>query len=159
MQRTSLHVQIVSIYPCPLLKNQSFTRTSEVYSNNAVEPLKEDTPRKGYYHSTMDKTKSPNVIPPINIMRLESLKEDILYTGDKPLEFILVPKCQMFRDSTVYIMLYTCVQDRKTLLKIASEECPTKLTSSTWLTITSCKSRQKIVHSYFQTRNANLICR
>ena len=43
----------------------------------------------------------PNFIPPINIMRLESFKEDNLYTGDKPLEFILVPKCLLFRDSTV----------------------------------------------------------
>ena len=49
----------------------------------------------------MDKTKSPTFIPPINIMRLESLKEDNLYTGDKPLEFILVPKCPLFGDSTV----------------------------------------------------------
>ena len=49
----------------------------------------------------MDKTKSPNFILPINIMWLESLKEDNLYTGDKPLEFILVPKCPLFRDSTV----------------------------------------------------------
>ena len=40
--------------------------------------------------STMDKTKSPNFIPPINIMRLESLKEGNLYTGDKPLEFVLL---------------------------------------------------------------------
>ena len=50
----------------------------------------------------MDKTISPNFIPPINIMQLESLKEDNLYTGDKPFEFILVPKCPLFRDSTVY---------------------------------------------------------
>ena len=47
----------------------------------------------------MDKTKSQNFIPPINIMRLESLKEDNVYTGDKPLGFILIPKCP--RDSTV----------------------------------------------------------
>ena len=67
-----------------------------------------DTPRKGHgikHFSTMDKIKSPNFIPPINIMRLESLKEDNLYTGDKPLEFILVPKCPLFRDSTVVIIL------------------------------------------------------
>ena len=51
----------------------------------------------------MDKTKSPNFIPPTNIMRLESLKEDNLYTGDKPLEFILVPWCPLFGDSTVYV--------------------------------------------------------
>ena len=36
----------------------------------------------------------PNFFPPINIMRLEYLKEDNLYTGDKPLQFILVPKCR-----------------------------------------------------------------
>ena len=35
-------------------------------------------------------------------MQLESLKEDSLYTVDKPLEFILVPKCPLFGDSTVY---------------------------------------------------------
>ena len=61
-----------------------------------VEPLKEDPPIKGQcivYLSTMDKTKSPNFIPPINIMWLEPLKEDNLYTGENPLEFILVPKC------------------------------------------------------------------
>ena len=42
-----------------------------------VEPLKEDPPRKGHcikYLSTMDKTKSPNLSLPINIMRLEPLK-------------------------------------------------------------------------------------
>ena len=27
------------------------------------------------------------------------------YTGDKPLEYILVPKCPLFRDSTVYCHL------------------------------------------------------
>ena len=63
--------------------------------------------RAGKYLSTMDKTKSPNFIPPINIMRLESLKEDDLYTGDKPLEFILVPKCPLFGDSTVTFILLT----------------------------------------------------
>ena len=56
-----------------------------------------DTPNKGHcikYLSTIDKTKSQNFNPPINIMQLESLKkEDSLYTVDKPLEFILVPKC------------------------------------------------------------------
>ena len=70
-----------------------------------MEPLKEDPPRKGHcinYLSTMDKTKSPNFIPPINIMRLELLEEDNLYKGDKPLEFILVPKCPLLRSSTVY---------------------------------------------------------
>ena len=42
-----------------------------------VEPLKEDPPRKGHcikYLSTMDKTKSPNLSLPINIMQLEPLK-------------------------------------------------------------------------------------
>ena len=42
-----------------------------------VEPLKKDPPRKGHcikYLSTMDKTKSPNLSLPINIMRLEPLK-------------------------------------------------------------------------------------
>ena len=43
--------------------------------------------------------------PLINIMQLEYLKEDKLYTGDKPLEFILVPKCPLFRDSTVYYIV------------------------------------------------------
>ena len=44
---------------------------------NTVEPLKEDPPRKGHcikYLSTMDKTKSPNLSLPINIMRLEPLR-------------------------------------------------------------------------------------
>ena len=44
-----------------------------------------DTPNKGHcikYLSTMDKTKSPNFIPPINIMRLESLNRgQSLYNG------------------------------------------------------------------------------
>ena len=42
-----------------------------------VESLLTDTPNKGHcikYLSTMDKTKSPNFNPPINIMQLESLK-------------------------------------------------------------------------------------
>ena len=53
-------------------------------TSNTVESLLTDTPRKGHcikYLSTMDKTKFPNVIPPINIMRLESHKEDNLYRG------------------------------------------------------------------------------
>ena len=69
-----------------------------------MEHVKEDTPIKGQciiYLSTMDKTKSPNFIPPINIIRLEPLKEDNLYTGENPLEFILVPKCPLLRGFTV----------------------------------------------------------
>ena len=71
-----------------------------------MEPLKEDPPRKGHciiYLSTMDKTKSPNFISPINIMRLEPLKDDNRYRGDKPLEFILVTKCPLLRRSTVVL--------------------------------------------------------
>ena len=34
-------------------------------------------------------------------MRLESLKKNNLYAGDKTLEFILVPKCPLFGDSAV----------------------------------------------------------
>ena len=68
-----------------------------------VESLLTDIPNKGHcikYLSTMDTTKSPNFNPPINIMRLESLKRgQSLYSG--PLEFILVPKCPLFGDSTV----------------------------------------------------------
>ena len=44
---------------------------------HTVEPLKEDPPRKGHcikYLSTKDKTKSPNLSLPINIMQLEPLK-------------------------------------------------------------------------------------
>ena len=86
--------------------NCSVNRTLKLngYLVSTVEFLLTDTPRKGHcikYLSTMDKTKSPNFIPHMNIMRLEPLKEDNLYTGDKPLEFILVPKCPLFRDSTV----------------------------------------------------------
>ena len=51
----------------------------------------------------MDKTKSPNFIPPINIMRLEPLKEDNLYTGENPLEFIVVPKCPFLGGFTVHV--------------------------------------------------------
>ena len=44
-----------------------------------------DTPNKGHrikYLSTMDKTKSPNVNAPINIMQLESLNRgQSLYSG------------------------------------------------------------------------------
>ena len=32
---------------------------------------------------------------------MKGLKEDNLYKGDKPLEFILVPKCPLFGDSIV----------------------------------------------------------
>ena len=48
-----------------------------IISSSTAESLLMDTPRKGHcikYLSTMDKTKSPNFIPPINIMQLESLK-------------------------------------------------------------------------------------
>ena len=67
--------------------------------SSTVESLLTDTPNKGHcikYLSTMDKTKSPNFNPPSNL-----LTEDSLYTVDKPLEFILVPKCPLFGDSTV----------------------------------------------------------
>ena len=49
-------------------------------------------------------------------MRLESLKEDNFYTGDKPLEFILVPKCSLFRDSTVVI-----ITDKKLMFSLHSQ--------------------------------------
>ena len=68
---------------------------------STVESLLTDTPNKGHcikYLSTMDKTKSPNFNPPINS---NLLTEDSLYTVDKPLEFILVPKCPLFGVSTV----------------------------------------------------------
>ena len=81
-----------------LLFKKSYYGIELLTKMNTVESLLTDTPRKGHYIkylSTMDKTKSPNFIPPINIMRLETLKED------KPLEFILVPKCPLFRDSTI----------------------------------------------------------
>ena len=38
-------------------------------------------------------------------MQLEPLKEDNLYTGDKPLEVILVPKCPLLRGFTVSLLL------------------------------------------------------
>ena len=41
------------------------------------------------------------------------LKEDNLYTGDKPLEFILVPKCPLFGDSTVLTNIYQTLPIRK----------------------------------------------
>ena len=65
---------------------------------STVESLLKDTPNKGHcikYLSTMDKTKCN---PPIN-SNLST--EDSLYTVDKPLEFILVPKCPLFGNSTV----------------------------------------------------------
>ena len=50
-----------------------------------VKSLLTDTPNKGHcikYLSTMDKTKSPNFSPPINIMQLESLNSgQSLYSG------------------------------------------------------------------------------
>ena len=53
--------------------------------DNTVESLIKDTPNKGHcikYLSTMDKTKSPNFIPPISIMRMESLNRgQSLYNG------------------------------------------------------------------------------
>ena len=73
-------------------------------SNRLRWNLSKRTPRKGHcikYLSTMDKTKSPNFT--INIMRLEPLKEDNLYTGDKPLEFILaIPKVSVGTTSIQY---------------------------------------------------------
>ena len=35
-------------------------------------------------------------------MRLEPLKEDNLYTGENPLEFILVPKCPFLGGFTAF---------------------------------------------------------
>ena len=71
----------------------------------------------------MDKTKSPNFIPPINIMRLESLKEDNLYTGDKPLEFIgpKVSVVQRFH-STLY------VGSQKAMVRFSTNSCNDKFT-------------------------------
>ena len=90
-----------------------------------VEPLKEDPPRKGHcikYLSTMDKTKSPNLSLPINIMRdWNLLKEDNLYKGDKPLEFILVPKCPFLGGSTVYIYMFV---DKKKLNRTLAIDSP-----------------------------------
>ena len=43
-----------------------------------------------YIPLQMGQTKSPNFIPPINIMQLEPLKEDNLYIGDNSLEIIMV---------------------------------------------------------------------
>ena len=60
-----------------------------------MEPLTEDPPIKGrciIYLSTMDKTKSPNFIPHINIMRLEPLKEDNLYAEENPFKIYIGPK-------------------------------------------------------------------
>ena len=54
-------------------------------------------------------------------MRLEPLKEDILYTGNKPLEFILVPKCPLFRDSTVPVCSL-CVGTVPSVLKTKTRE-------------------------------------
>ena len=68
-----------------------------------MESLLTDTPNKGHcikYLSTMDTTKSPNFNPPINIMQLESLK--------RGQSLILVPKCPLFGDSTVFLKI-TCV--------------------------------------------------
>ena len=52
---------------------------------NTVESLLTDTPNKGHcikYLFTMDKIKSPNCNPPINIMQLESLNRgQSLYSG------------------------------------------------------------------------------
>ena len=95
---------IIYLQQAPHTEHLVWTSSWHQYSRKSLNI----TPRKGHcikYLSTMDKTKSPNYIPPINIMRLESLKEDNVYTGDKPLEFILVPKCPLFRDSTVYTAL------------------------------------------------------
>ena len=72
-------------------------------SIHTVESLLTDTPNKGHcikYLSIMDKTKSPNFNLPINIMQLESLNRGHSLL-DKPFEFILVPKCPLFGDSTV----------------------------------------------------------
>ena len=66
-----------------------------------MESLLTDTPNKGHCIkslSIMDKTKSPNFNLPIN---WNLLIEDTLYTVDKSLEFILVPKCPLFGVSTI----------------------------------------------------------
>ena len=83
-----------SIYALPPVT----TYTNNIFLPITVESLLTDTPNKGHcikYLSTMDKTKSPN----FNNWNL--LIEDSLYIVDKPLEFILVPKCPLFGDSTV----------------------------------------------------------
>ena len=89
---------------CPLLIAFYFLfRYFYTKKGITVEFLLTDTPRKLLNTSSQRTKLNPQILyPPINIMRLESLKEDNLYTGNKPLEFILVPKCPLFRDSTVY---------------------------------------------------------
>ena len=52
------------------------------YSGTSQRGPSSDKGTVYYILSTMDKTKSPNFIPTINIMRLEPLKEDNLYTGE-----------------------------------------------------------------------------
>ena len=46
---------------------------------------------------------NPQFYPPINLKQLEPPKEDNLYTGDKPIEFILVPKCPLLRGFSILI--------------------------------------------------------
>ena len=65
-----------------------------------VESFLTDTPNKGHcikYLSTMDKTKSLNFNPPINIMQLESLiKGQSLYSGQTTCIYI-GPKVSFIR--------------------------------------------------------------
>ena len=67
-----------------------------------MEPLKEDPPIKGHCIKYLSTFKSPNFILPID---WNLLKKDNLYTGDKPLEFVLVPKCPLLRGFTVMLNL------------------------------------------------------
>ena len=78
-------------------------RITDLY-NSTVESLLTDIPNKGHcikYLSTMDKTKSPKFNTPPHQYNWNLLIEDSLYIVDKPLEFILVPKCPLFGGSTV----------------------------------------------------------
>ena len=59
------------------MKIKNLTKKANNDNDDTVESLLTDTSNKGHcikYLSTMDKTKSSNFNPPINIMQLEYLK-------------------------------------------------------------------------------------
>ena len=68
--------------------------------HNTVEPLLKDTPNKG--HNTFDLSIKDKFCGPYRIMAIQFYPEDNLSITGKLCQKLLVPKCPLFRGSTVY---------------------------------------------------------
>ena len=78
-----------------------------------VEPPIVNSPKQGHSItnlSTKDMTYSPSIIPTIHF---EPPKEDNLSTKNKSAEFMLSPKCPLFRGSTVLYIKW-CIAGMQT---------------------------------------------